>query len=84
MRAHFILAEGEQVFGVWIWFARELKAAGDGRGGRKQAEQGEGGCGLAGAGFADEAYGFAGRDVEGDAVNGLVPGECDAEIVDGE
>ena len=84
VRAHLIFAESEEVFGFGVRLAGEADAAGEVRRGRKEAEQGEGGGGLAGAGLADEAEGLAGSDVEGDAVDGLVPGEGDAEIADGE
>ena len=86
VRAHLIFTEGEEIFGVvWlVWLAGELKIAGDGRGGWKEPEQSERRRRLAGAGLADEADGLAGCDVEGDAVDGLVPGEGDPEIARGE
>ena len=62
--------------------AVEGDGAGDVRRGRKEAEEGEGGGGLAGAGFADEAEGFAGIDFEGDAVDGGMGVEGDGEVVD--
>ena len=83
MCAHFVLSEGEEVFGV-VGRVAELEAAGEVRGGRKKTEQGQRGCRFSGAGFADEANGLTGRDVEGDAVNGFVAGEGDAEIARGE
>ena len=84
MRAHLIFTESEEIFGFGFRLAGELKAAGELRRRRKEPEQSERRCRLAGAGLADEADGLAGRDVEGDAVHGLVPGEGDAEIADGE
>lgn len=67
-----------------VGLAGELEIAGDGGCRRKQAKEGERGCGLARAGLADEADGFAKGDVEGDAVNGFVAGEGDMEIANGE
>jgi len=78
--AHFLFWEGEEVFAV-----EENFAGGDGVG-REQAEDGEGCCGFAGAGFADEAEDFAGRDGEIDVVHdGTRAGlgaEGDGEVAD--
>ena len=60
----------------------ELDLAGEGGGGREEAEEGERGGGLAGAGFTDEAEGFAGGEGEGDAVDGRVRAEADGEVGD--
>jgi hypothetical protein len=84
VRAHLIFTEGEEVLGVEVGCAGELQAAGDGGCRQKQTQQCQRGCGFAGAGLADQAEGFAGCDVEGDAVNGFVTGEGDAEIARGE
>lgn len=69
--AHGGFGEGEEVCAV------EVDAACDGCGGGEEAKQGEGGGGFAGAGFSDEAQGFARGDREGDAVNreSLVEGD---------
>ena len=71
-RAHGGFIENEEIFGS-VWFAGKLKAARDGRSRWKQPKQSERRCRFAGAGLADEADGFAVCDVEGDAVNSLLP-----------
>ena len=50
--------------------------------GGQEAENGERGGGFAGAGFADEAQGFAVVDLEGDSVHGALVVEGDGEVVD--
>jgi hypothetical protein len=72
--AHLRLGDAEEVF------ACESDAAGDLGGGWKQAQEGEGGGGFAGAGFADEAERLAGGDGEGDAIDGGALAEGDAEV----
>ncbi len=62
--------------------AFEQDAAGDAGSGGEQAQEGERGGGFAGAGLADEAEGFAGREREGDAVDDFAGAEGYGEAVD--
>jgi len=74
--AHGGLGEGEERLTV------ERDGAGDvGRRG-EEAQDGEGSSGFAGAGFAYQAEGFAGIDLEGDSVDGGLVVEGDGEVVD--
>lgn len=56
-------------------------AGGAGRVG-KQAEEGERGCGLAGSGFADEAEGLSGTDLEAEIADRGLVSEADVEAGD--
>ena len=62
--------------------AGEADVSGDVGGVGEEAEDGERGGGFAGAGFADQAEGFAGIDVEGDILDGGVLAEADGEVGD--
>jgi hypothetical protein len=74
--AHGGLGEGEERLTVEADLAGGLGVWGE------EAEDSERGGGLAGAGFAYEAEGLAGIDVEGDIVDGAVWAECDGEAGD--
>ncbi len=56
--------------------------AGDAGGGAQQSEDGEGGDGFAGAGFADEAEDFAALKGEADAADDVGVAKPDLEVVD--
>jgi len=60
MAAHCLLRQRKQIF------AAKRNLSGDMRRVRKQAQDGQRGDGLAGAGLADQSQRFAGIDVKGD------------------
>ena len=74
--AHGFFGEGEE------GFSRKGNVSSDLSGGWEEAEDAEGGGGFAGAGFADEAEGFAGIDMEGDVVDSLMGAEADGQVGD--
>ena len=74
--AHGGLGEGEE----------RLAVKGDGTGDvgcrGQEPEDGEGGGGFSGAGFAHQTESFAGIDLEGDSIDGGLAVEGDGEVVD--
>jgi hypothetical protein len=66
MAAHGFFGEGEEVFSVKGNGSSDLGGWG------KEAEEGQGGCGFAGARLADQTEGLAGVDVERDVEDGWV------------
>ena len=74
--AHLGLAEGTQIPAVKPEAARHLRSRG------QQAEHGQCGHGLAGAGFADQPDGLAGGDFEVDLANHRCPVDGHGQVLD--
>ena len=72
--AHGFFRKGEQIF------VRERNVPADLGVGRKKAQNGKGGGGLAGAGLAYEAEGFAGIDMERDGLDSRMVAKGDGEV----